>query len=175
MADYNIYIHAIGTGGGTNDNPTVPWSQRGQDGSGGAFSQTQSKTSGSVGAAGNNAAHAIIRAASYAQNPDSLVSSAITAIGKAFPIAAAAYACVKLGEAIIDNVIEFGVIESGDYRFQTGWNNAKRSIHNVFHPISSSVESAKIQRQWEKENKKLQAQRDLLGDSVINSYTGRGI
>ena len=173
MADYNIYIHAIGTGGGTSDNPTIPWSQRGENGNGGAFSQTESQT-GSL-QWGNNAAKSIIRAASFAQNPDSLISSAITAIGKAFPIAAAAYACVKLGEAIIDNVVQFGTIESGDYTNQTNWNNIKKGVQMMLHPISSAVEISKMQNQWARDNKKLQAQRDLLGDSVINSYTGRGI
>ena len=172
MADYNIYIHAIGTGGATNENPTVPWSARE---SGGAFSQTQSKSSGDIGGGGINAAQAIIKATSFARNPDSAISSAFSSIAKAFPIVAAAYACVKLGEAIVDNCIDFDVIETGNYRTQTEWQNFKSSIKNVFHPISSSIQSYKQTREWNRENYKAKAQRDLLGDSVINSYTGRGV
>ena len=110
MPDYNIYIHAIGTGSATSQNPTLPWSAR----DGGGQSQTTSQTSGGASGEGFNAARTIVRAAAYAQNPDSLISTALSNIAKAFPIVAAAVACVKLGETIIDNCIEFSVIETGD-------------------------------------------------------------
>lgn len=172
MPDYNIYIHAIGTGGATNDSPTTPWSQKSE---GGAFSQTSSQSSDSLSGAGGNLTRNIIRAASYAQNPDSLISTATSAIAKAFPIVAAAVACVKLAETITDNVLDFRVIETGYYKNQVMWQDFKTTVHNVFHPVSGLVQSFKTERQWVRANERNRMERDLLGDSVINSYTNRGV
>lgn len=175
MPDYNIYIHAIGTGGATNANPTVPWSAREGNG-GGAFSQTQSRSSGAnVGGDGFNAVKTITKAANTAQNPDSIISTAIVGLAKFAPWVAAAYACVKLSTAITDTVLDFQALETGYYGNQVGWQNFKQTISNVFHPFSSSINAHKTQRQWAIENQKLKQQRDLLGDSVINSWTGRGV
>lgn len=175
MADYNIYIHAIGTGGATNQSPTTPWSQKSEGESGGAFSQTQSQTSGNVGGGGFNAVKAITKAASVAQNPDSVISAAFVAAAKFVPWVAAAYACVRLGVAIADNVLEFQALETGYYGNQIKWQDWKQGVRNIFHPFSSGINALKTQRQWAIENQKLTQQRDLLGDSVINSYTGRGV
>ena len=171
MADYNIYVRAIGTGVASNQSPTTPWSQR-EDG--GGASQTASYSGGSSGT-GINAAFAVTRAAGYAQNPDSIINTGITSIAKALPWVAAAYAVVKLGVSVADNALDFKTIETGSYSSITKWQNFKQSVNNVFHPVSSIVNSYKTNLQWQKENEKLQAQRDLLGDSVINSYTGRGV
>lgn len=169
MADYNIYVHAIGTGGSNAYNPTVPWSAReGGEGS----SQTVSQ-SGDV--SGGGAARAIIRAAGYAQNPDSAVGSAFSNALKSIPYVAAAFAVVKLGETIIDNAVEFKALESGDFRSQVSWQNLKTNLNVVFHPFSSSWNSFKVRRQWAREDARASQQRDLLGDSVINSYTNRGV
>lgn len=174
MPDYNIYIHAIGNSGGFNQNPTTPWSAR--DSVGGAFSQTQSNSnSGDIGSASVNAARIVARVANTAQNPDSVVSSALSVIGRAFPWILAAYACVKLGETIIDNALDFQTIESGDYRNQVQWQDFKKGVSNVLHPISSTINHFKVERQWARENQRRVQERDLLGDSVINSYTRRGV
>ena len=173
MPDYNVYIHAIGTGGATNVNPTVPWSAR-EGNVGGAFSQTQSQSSFSVGG-GYQATRIVTRLANTAQNPDSIVSTAIVALAKVAPWVAAAYACVKLGVAITDTVLDFQALETGYYGNQVGWQNFKQTINNVLHPFSSNINAHKTQRQWAIENQKLKQQRDLLGDSVINSWAGRGV
>lgn len=167
MPDYNVYIHAIGTGNGQS-NPTVPWSQRE---SGDGTSQTSSQSGGG----GVGIARAIIRASSYAQNPDSVISQSLSNVAKAFPIVAAAYAVIKVGESIIDNAIEFVEIETGDYRNGVAWKNFKTNMNIVLHPASSSLQAFKIERQWSRENQRARLSRDLLGDSVINSYTNRGV
>lgn len=174
MPDYNIYIHAIGTGSASGESPTTPWSAR--ESVGGAFSQTQSMSNGgNVGGASFSAARFVARAANAAQNPDSVVSSAFAKVAQIFPWVLAAYACVKLGETIIDNVIDFQTIDSGDYRNQIQWQDFKKSISNVFSPISSTISHFKTERQWARENQRRVQERDLLGDSVINSYTRRGV
>lgn len=172
MADYNIYIHAIGTGVASASNPTTPWSAR-EGGQG--LSQTTSQTSGDGSVNVEGAFNAVIRTAGYASNPDALISKAVTSLARAFPIIAAAYAVVQLGEAVINNAIEFSEIETGDYRFGVQYQNVKAINNLVFHPVSSVVQNYKAQNQWQRENYKLRAQRELLGDSVINSYTNRGV
>lgn len=169
MADYNIYIRAIGGGGSGFGTQTVPWSQR-ENGGGDAPITPQSGTP-NVGAF----AGTVMRASSFAQNPDSIVSAGVGTLAKALPWVAAAYACVKLGTSIEDNIIEFNEIESGDYSTGVAWSNFKNGIRVMFSPFSSAIQTAKSVSQWHRENKKNQAQRDLLGDSVINSYTRRGI
>ena len=76
---------------------------------------------------------------------------------------------------ITDTVLDFQALETGYHGNQVGWQNFKQTINNVFHPFSSSINAHKTQRQWAIENQKLKQQRDLLGDSVINSWTGRGV
>lgn len=168
MADYNIYIHAIGTGGASNQSPTTPWSAR--EG-GDAFSQTESQG----GSDASGAVRSFTRAAAFVSNPDSLVSTGISKLAKFIPAILLAGAVVKISDAILSNVIEFSEIESGDYRNGIAYQNFKIGIHNVLRPISTAINHFKIERQWARENRKLEQQRDLLGDSVINSYTRRGV
>jgi len=167
MPDYNIYIHAIGTGGATNDNPTVPWSQR--EG-GEAFSQTTSQSSGGSGGAG-----AFMRAAAYAQNPDSIVSNAIGKYGKAMAIVGAAYACVKLAQSLQDHIMGFADVENGTQLARTRMEDARQGFNNVLRPVHAIAQNTRTIKQWQRENYKLREERDLLGDSVINSYTNRGV
>lgn len=171
MADHNIYIHAVGTGSPTNQNPTVPWSQK--EG-GGAFNQTQSQSDGMFGGAGT-AVKALSKAAGVAQNPDSVVSGAIAGVSKALPWVAAAYAVIKVGVSVADNVTEFSEIESGNYAAGNVWRDVKTMTGLALHPVSSLIQAYKTERQWERQNKRFRAEQELLGGSVINSYTNRGV
>jgi hypothetical protein len=172
MPDYNIYIHAIGTGSATNQNPTVPWSAR--DG-GEAFNQTQSQSGGNAAASGINAVAMVGRAAAITQNPDALVGAAFSGAMKALPWIAAAYAVVKTGVSIADTAIEFTEIETGDYRGGNAWKDIKQIFNNLSHPFSSTMQFLKTTSQWERESKRARLEQDLLGGSVINSYTRRGV
>ena len=167
MPDYNIYIHAIGTGGATNDNPTVPWSQKEE---GGAFSQTTSQSSG-----GNGGVGAFMRAATYAQNPDSIISNAIGKYGKAMAIVGAAYACVKLVQSLQDHIMDFADAENGTQLARIKMEDARQGFNNVFNPVHAIAQSNRTIKEWQRENYKAREERDLLGDSVINSYTNRGV
>lgn len=169
MPDYNIYIHAIGSGN-ANYNPTMPWSAR--DNAPGSAQTTPQSNGGSMAGAGSNAAKAIMMSSAYMQNPDSILSQSFTSISKAFPIAAAAYAVVKLGVAVIDTAIEFNVMESGDYRVVNNWQDTKRFFSTVLHPFSSTIEAYKMEKQWQQQNKRQVLERDLLGNSFA---TNRGV
>ena len=177
MPDYNIYIHAIGTAGSTGENPTVPWSAR--ESGGGAFSPTSSQSGssggGGLGGVGSTFARAITKTAGYMQNPDSLVSTGVSMLARVFPWVAVAMAVIKTSESIVNNIVDFSTIETGDYANQVRLNDVKAMMHLVTHPVSTLVQGFKMERQWARENQKLKAQRDLLGDSIINSYTGRGV
>ena len=167
MADYNIYLHAIGTGGATSDNPTIPWSQR--EG-GAAFSQTSSQSEGGSGGFGT-----FMKATAYAQNPDSIVSNAFGKYGKAMAVVGAAYACVKMTQALQDHIIGFVEVENGAQLARIRMEDARQNFNNVIRPINAIVQYNRTEKQWQRENYKQQSQRDLLGDSVINSYTNRGV
>lgn len=168
MPDYNIYIRSIGGGEGQS-NPTIPWSQR----EGGSFNQTTSQTSSNNG--GINPMGAITKVGSFIQNPDSVVGAAISGLAKIAPYVAAAYLVCRVSDTIMNNVVEFNEINTGDYRVGNIIRNYAASMHNVTHPISSLHENFKIQDRWTRENKKARAERDLLGDSVVNSYSNRGV
>lgn len=170
MADYNIYIHAVGTGSGTSYNPTMPWSQRQN-----AQSQTESQGGSNVGGAGFNAAAMVTRAATIAQNPDAMVGSAFSNAMKAIPWVAAAFAVVKLTESVIDTAIEFGEIESGDYRGGNQWRDVKQMIKTMLHPVSTFVSHFKLEAEIKRDTQRAKLQQDLLGGSQVNSYTRRGV
>jgi len=170
MPDYNIYIHANSSSPASN--PTTPWGQGGSND--GGQSNTMS-ASGSFEKEGASVIRTITKAAGYAQNPDSLIGTAITKIATVIPWVAAAYAVVKLGETVIDNVLDFSVVETGDYTGQVAWQNFKAATSVVFHPVSSVVQMFKTERKWARQNQRAKMERDLLGDSVINSYMGRGV
>lgn len=177
MPDYNIYIHAVG-GGGEGYNPTMPWSARdgGAAGGGGGAAPTTSQTSGGdFGSASSSVLRTTLRALQFANSPDSIVGAAINSVAKVIPWVAVAVAVIKLGETITENVLDFGAIESGDYKYQKIWQDAKAGLSAVLNPVSTMVQTFKQQKQWARENTKLKAQRDLLGDSVINSYSNRGV
>ena len=151
---------------------TVPWSQRGENG---AAAQTTSKGGDSLDSGGGKALSTFIKGVGYAQNPDSIISKAVTAIGKAFPIVAAAYAVVQLVDSAVTTNIQFNELKTGDYKWGVHYQNFKTGINIGLHPVSSTIQNLKNQQQWERENYRRAQERDLLGDSVINSYTNRGV
>ena len=168
--DYNIYIHAIGNGASTNQNPTVPWSQR--EGNG-AFNQTQSQSSDD--GLGRDAANIVSKIARAASNPDSVVATAASKFAKILPWVAAAYVVAQVSLKISEEVMDYQAIQSGDYSTQAAWQNWKQGVRNFFQPVSSHWSAHKVRLQWNNENLKRERHRDLLGDSVINSYTNRGV
>ena len=170
MADYNIYVHAVGTGSATSQNPTIPWSQR-EEGVGGAAAQTTSQSGGGFG----NGSVAFMSMARYAQNPDSLVSTGMSTLAKLVPALAVAAIVVKTADKLITEVEEINAAETGDHRRIVAYQNFKSRVSSVFTPVSTGVNFLKTINQRSREDSKRALQRDLLGDSVINSYTNRGV
>ena len=156
MADYNIYIHTIGGGSSDSGSKTTPVSFN---------SESPTKSWTSVAQKG----------ISIASNPDSLVSSGIGAFAKAIPAIAIAYAAIKLTDKAITTVNSFVTTETGDYRFTVGYENFKTNIRTVLTPFSSSLSALKSVQNMRIEDMKRSQQRELLGDSVINSLTSYGV
>lgn len=158
-------------GGGGSSNPTAPWGTFSEDKStDGAFSGGNSTS-----AWGGYVASTVASITRVAQNPDGIIGGAITKIASAIPWVAAAIAVVKLTEYIVDEVQSVNIITSGNHTDQLAWSNFKAGMGVVLHPISTAYNSWKQEEKWRVENQRREQQRALLGDSVINSYTRRGI
>ena len=162
MADYNIYIHSDNANGPSS--PTQPWSS-----SGGWF-QGMSWDSGSQAKA-----QTIQAATNVAANPDGLVTYGIAAFAKAIPWIAAAYAVLKLAEQVTSAAISFYGPATGDYKSSVEFSNFETKKGWLLQPFSTLVNHRRTLIEIENENAKRYEQRLLLGDSVINSYSNRGV
>lgn len=161
MADYNIYIHSASDESGTSGTPTTAWSKDNEG------SSSKSNTSGWT----NKATQAI----GFVQNPDALISKGVGAIAKAVPWVAVAYAAVKLGTKAADTYYNFEVLNTGSYTGQMAWNNVKIAFRAGLTPFSTTMQYIYSSQQMRIENQKRQLNRELLGDSEINSYSNRGV
>lgn len=169
---YDIYIHAV-NGNGGNAAPTTPWGQK--EGGSPDFQTASQNGVSSLSGAGAGVARSIVYASAYGQNPDSLVSSAVGMMAKAMPIVAAAYAVVKLGDACISTSLDFHEVESGDYRGGNAYRDFKTTMHNIFTPFSSFMQNIRTLAQWERDSQRAKVEQELLGGSVANAYTRRGV
>lgn len=160
MPDYNIYIHTVGNGGNGNANPTTPWSQ----------SEQKSQTNVWDGSDPTGKAAQYV---SLIGNPDTIVSRAVSFGMKAFPAVAAAV--VSVGMYWYQQHLDFSSLLSGDYREKIKFNDTREIFSNILRPVSTTIQSVRFFTQLRLENDRKQANIELLGDSVINSYTNRGV
>lgn len=160
MSDYNIYIRGSGFAAREN-NPTKAWSN--------SYDDTETETSGGgfLGAFQN--------ITDFAQSPDSLIQKGVGFLRKAMPAVLVAAMVYKLADGIITTSAEFATNETGDYRFITAYENFKASAQMVFRPFSTTLNYFRSEQVNRVHNYKVKQHRDLLGDSVINSYTNKGV
>lgn len=156
--DYNIYIHTDEEG---NASRTRAWGSSEGEKIGG-----ESQTNAWVPKAQ--------KAISAVGNPDSLISRGVGAVAKAVPWVAVAYAVVKVATFAVDTATQFATTATGDYSFQTGWDNFKNIVHVTLTPFTTTINYFKRNQQYKRMNERNAAHLDLLGDSVINTYTDRG-
>lgn len=153
--DYNIYIRsAIGD----QSNPLIPWKPN------------SGKTSAWESA--------VTESADALANPDAIVHSATqagSAIVKAIPYVAAAYAVIKLSSKAFETAHTFVQTETGDYRLSVAISNFRQTINNIFNPFATAINYAKAQQAYRLENKRNEQMRELLGESAINQKGGRGV
>lgn len=165
MADYNIYIHAP-FGGSGEFSQTKPWKSE----EGGGSGLTTPFTGES-----NQAVKSAFGALSKFSNPDSLIGMGVSAISKAVPWIACAMIVLSITDKVITTSLDFATVESGDYSVQIGLANFKQNVSNLIRPFSSSLNYFKNEQQIRIQNQRRTMQRELLGDSIINSYTNRGV
>ena len=151
--DYNIYIRDK-TGGGESS-PTTPW-----------------KPSGDKVTPWSEKATDVAQAVA---NPDALVADGVSLFKKSVPWIAAALVVVHSANKVFETAQAFRVAETGDYRLSTELTNFRQSINNLFHPFQTIINYQKAQQQIRIENGVREQRRALLGDSVINQYTGKGV
>ena len=155
--DYNIYLHD--TESVESSDPTKPW------------------TSSSDGKSNfeDNFTRGVQKATGIMQNPDGIIAGAVGKAMKALPYVAAAYAVFKLTDAVITTANQFITAETGDYRFETQYNNFKAGLSACFRPFSTTVNYFKVEQQIRLENNKKAANRELFGDSMINGGLFYGV
>lgn len=168
MPDYNIYIHAIGTGANNNGlNPTLPWSEK-------AMSEGASPTQ-AWGSNGIGVAPYIIGASRFVDNPESVVTSATSSIFKGAAVVAAATIVVKTIISVGSKIEDYKALLSGDETIVRQRQDVLQGISNLFNPLSAVVSEYKQRVVLYQENQKRALQSVLFGDSVINRYTNRGV
>ena len=163
MPDYNIYIHsAISSSSGEATKPWTskssslfPWNS--EDSVSSNITKTMSKASGVM------------------MNPDSLISQGVSMIAKAIPWVAIVLIGAKIVDKVVSTSINYNVLETGNYRDSVSWNNFKANLNWLFKPFSTTWNEIQTQNQYRVNNYRQTLQRQLLGDSVINSYTNRGV
>jgi len=151
MADYNIYIHSDQA---EESHPTKANDNEKSETK--SFGDGFSKTLGAI------------------QNPDSLLSGAISYVAKSVPAIAGAFAVYKLGEQTIQTVESFRSLASGDYSYQTYFTNKHAEINAIIKPFSTIVNAERTALQIRVQNDRLNQYRQLTGDAIINSY-GKGV
>lgn len=166
MADYNIYVHTIGGGGSVKSNPTTPWSQRADSGNNG--------DDGGLSVGGANLA-SFGKVVGTLTNPDSIVSNALSFTKKALPIVAAAFIVTSAMEKVASLQCNYAAEIHGDYRYAHAWNNYQATKNLLFSPISTMYGAHLESTRRNVEDERRRTQASLLGDSVINSYYGRGV
>ena len=162
--DYNIYIHSP-FGQGNDFSQTKPWTTASAAGS-----QTSAQDTG-ISSSVNTAFGTM----SKFSNPDSLVGMGITALTKVAPWIAAAAVVVSVTDKVITHAIDFGTMQTGNYKAQIEYSNFKQTMSNMLRPFSSSFNYFRNEEQIRIQNQRRMMQRELLGDSIINSYTNRGV
>jgi len=162
MADYNIYIHSAissSTGDATkpwwNSNPFI--STRKDDDFSSQVLKGIQKTGNTI------------------MNPDGLITQGVSMIAKAVPWIAIAYAIIKIGNQIYETATDYTSMETGDYRAKVDFQNARATVRRFFMPFSSSINAFRNEREYAIQDEKKRESRMLLGDSVINSYSNRGV
>lgn len=153
MPDYNIYIHSDTSGSGKKKTTAKDKKS--------SASKTTPKES--------KALQYTTEAINTASNPDSLVSKGVGAVAKAVPAVAVAFAVAGLVDKVATTIISFNTINTGDFSAQIGYQNFKSAIGGILRPFSTTLNYALSVREANVNQRRVNEQMRLLGDSVINN------
>lgn len=147
-----------------SDSPTTPWNQKGNNALTSPWAEMETGSSGFTS-----------KAAGIISNPDSIVSGAVGMAAKGGAWVALAYAIIKTGMKVYDTCLDFSSLETGDYSKKLAWDDGRQAISHVLTPFSSTYNYIRTRKQMEITDNRKTLERELLGDSVINSYSNRGV
>lgn len=92
---------------------------------------------------------------------------------KAIPVVAGVLLTAKIADSIVEAVLPYYEGYTGDYRVGFNYSNAKSVIGAVMNPIGTLNNVFTKQMEMYRENLKVQEQRLLTGNSIVNTYGGR--
>ena len=91
--------------------------------------------------------------------------------GVAVAVVCAVAKATEQAQKTVGKLVEQTASQTGDYSWSVQYNNMARVQHNIFHPISSTLQAQQIEANWARANQKTEEQRSLLGDTAINTLT----
>lgn len=164
MADYNIYIHTVGTSG-NNSSPTTPFQLRGT---------SETSGTGEIVSGGFDPSTTVKKGAAFISNPDSAIGAVMAStIGQMGVLTFALGTAIRITDKALTMYNNYATTASGNYKFAIDYNNFKQRIHNILTPFSTEINRQLNQLQINKENAKNQQERMLLGGTIINAPYGR--
>lgn len=105
-----------------------------------------------------------------AKNP---MSALIGSASKAAAPIAVGLATAKLVDSIVSTAIPFYVGYTGDTNVSINYANFKSAISAILNPIGTGLNYATKQMELYQERLKIEQQRALTGNSIINNYGGK--
>ena len=97
------------------------------------------------------------------------MKAAWSSFGKGIVAVAVVKKAIDIAVKTVDTVEPFVSRETGDYRFNVWWNNAKAAVNMVTNPISSILSWAANAQQIRLNNKRQEQNRLLVGDAELNT------
>lgn len=167
--DYNIYIHS--TDNSNNGSMTIPWGSATQQNSPtAAWVSPEEKDSG-----GSGESFKMKSPSQLLQMGTSALEKAIPEIAIAMAIVAVANKAFNTAEKVIDAALPFYVAETGNYYQNIVWENIKNTVNVIKDPFGTTYNILRARQTTRLENQRRTMQREILGDSMINTYSNRGV
>lgn len=152
MPDYNIYIRDL-TGGSGSASPTSP-------------AKSEEEPSGAeIFLKGASAVKSF--ASSGASN---FINSGVASVSKVIPAIAIAVAALKTTDKILTTGFSHLEDYTGNYQYAMAYNNIKTGLGNFINPVGYLLNEAHRQAQFDKQNKRIQQERTLIGNSQLTTY-----
>ena len=104
----------------------------------------------------------------------SMVGQGIAKLSKAVPAVAIIVAIIKATDKILTTGFTHAETYTGDYTHAVNYANIKTGIGNVLNPIGFGLRLAKRNAEFEKNNKKIESERLLVGSSTLRNIN-RGV
>ena len=155
--DYNIYIHDKTNG---SQKPTQPRKTGGVN-----TTPKSEKASGST-------------ETSVAEEVATLknIKDGVKGIGTAGQLGIALMVIKKAAELVVstvDTIEPFVTRETGDYRFNTWWNNSKAIWGVITNPAGAALNYLTTRQNIRLSNKRTEQERLLIGDAEVNAWERR--